>query len=335
MNKKIKLIGFVIISAVVLIMVISFLDKGGQNNNKAPLVREPKINSQTEGALSVELDISKEDLNIPEKLSVYQVNSGSYSQEELSKIAQSFGFQTEPKIFNNSQTGDKYIWSETQASLLINSNQRIIDFKSNKEIPSGGGINLREDEIKEIALSKIKQIGLVGNTANLEYLSIRYWVGDIETRVTLNPKEASMAEVMYRDSIDNYPLANSTAAIGTINVRVDKTGDIMAIYLDQLGAIQKGNEYLLKNYDEIKASLNNATVQTLDNGNIELTSLETSQIAKIIINSVKIAYLQEYQANQSLLQPILMLEGKAEYRNGRRISILLYLPALKEEFLQK
>ena len=76
-----------------------------------------------------------------------------------------------------------------------------------------------------------------------------------------------------------------------------------------------------------------ATIVALNQGSINLYELGEEDIVSITINTAQLAYFQEYEADQVLLQPVFVLEGNAELANKQVVATTLYLPAISSNYL--
>ena len=88
-------------------------------------------------------------------------------------------------------------------------------------------------------------------------------------------------------------------------------------------------KYALKNLDEIKSQIQNATVIQLDYGNILPLSLKSNDIKEVSLNKIEMAYLAN-SYDSKVYQPVYLLEGESEVSNKPSpVNIIVLLPALE------
>ncbi len=64
---------------------------------------------------------------------------------------------------------------------------------------------------------------------------------------------AQYADVHFVESLGEYPIVNTTASLGTIDVTINRNNQIVAVYVDRPGSLTKQQDYLLKNFTELEA----------------------------------------------------------------------------------
>ena len=330
MSKKKALI-IVLGLALVIIVVLLVLDKVFKKPTpiQQPPIPEPIIESNYgKRLLNIESILKKSDIDIPPSLSVYSLGQSVISLEESKKVAFLLGFTGDPQSLNDIRFGSVYVWSDSQlGNLRIVANLHIVDFKAN---PSSLTIKTPFKNESEI-VSKAKRF-LVGAGLTTEEAAsspqIRYLDIEEEGLTEIEKGNANIVEVRFKEMIGQYPIINATPDVGTINVTLDRNNSIVSAYVDRVNIIRAEGEHRLNTFSAFQASLKEAKVLSLDKGNIDQSTLITSDVGKIIIENASIGYFQELVQNQLLLQPIFILTGRAQFRSGKNVSALLYLPAL-------
>ncbi|MBI5356375.1 hypothetical protein HZB78_02055 [Candidatus Collierbacteria bacterium] len=333
MSKK-RTLTIVVIAALGITIVMLILNKAFQKRPsfQKPPVHKPIIESNySKGSLNIEALLKKSDINIPASLPVYSLGQSNLSLEESVKIAFFFGFSDDPQSLNDVRFGPVYIWSDTKiGNLRIVANLRIIDYKRAQSQPeTRKGPFKSEQEI----VSKAKRF-LVGTGLITEEISsssqVRYLNMVEEGLIEAEKENAGVAEIRFKEILSQYPVVNATPDVGTINVTLNRENSVVSAYIDQTNILEIEGERQLKTFSTLLISLKDAKVLSLDNGNIDLSSLGENEINKIVVEGASIGYYQEFSQNQLFLQPIFILTGHAQFRNGKNVSALLYLPALAD-----
>jgi hypothetical protein len=331
---KYKTLAIVAIAAIGITIVMLVLTKAFQKkpiSQQSPIPKPIIESNYSKGALSIESVLKKSDINIPASLPVYSLDQSEISLEESIKIAARLGFSESPQSLNDIRFGPVYVWSDTKAgNLRIVASLHIIDYKGVQAQPETKK-NPFKSEQEIIARAKRFLVGAELTTEEAASSpQVRYLNMAEEGLIEAEKENAGTAEVRFKETLGQYPVINATPDVGTINVALDRENSVISAYIDKVSILKIEEGRQLKTFSALLASMKDAKVLSLDNGNMELSSLAKSEINKVIVEGASIGYYQELSQNQLLLQPIFVLTGHAQFRNGKSVSALLYLPALTD-----
>lgn len=308
-----------------------------RGKNKTPVVvkkvlSEPQIIKYYEGDLPMEFNINENELKLPVELPVYFLEQQPFDKALVDKISKSLGLTVEPIVTEDAIFGETYIYSHKESYLRILPNQRIVDYKTG--IPLSGSVlqSKDEEEIKNQALSKVSFLNSILPTQELVIHKIRPlslgFMGELTSEGVPNALSVSFIK-----KIDNYPILGASAETGVLHIVLNSEDKLYLAYLDDLPKISGSNLYKLKTFDEIKTGAPiYSSIQSVNNGLLEPSSLGEGSIEKIIVTQVGIAYLQTIEKNQESLQPIFILSGKINFKTGETYPVRLYLSAISKNY---
>jgi len=145
---------------------------------------------------------------------------------------------------------------------------------------------------------------------------------------TTDEKQPNTISVSFIKKIDNIPVFASSYETGEININFNADKEIISVYIDDIPQIFGKQNYPALSKDQLVASLKSATLQSLNNGKINIADIDLGMVQKARIKNITIAYLQEYRIDQTSLQPVYVLQGEASLADGTSVPTVFYLPAL-------
>lgn len=328
-----KKIFFITLSLLVLILILLTLKAKDDQTEPSPKIEPPKIYTNTQAQVPIRLSINEQDFTLPKTLPVYTIENPEKSVEEYQTTANKFSFPNPPYKYVGSGQGKILIWSGEQGTLTIAPQIQKIEFKSAINIPSESFL-ITDKEIISAAKEFIISKKLLSEE-NLEFSQIKFISTAYDRFRSTNKNEANMANVIFHQTINGFKIVNSTPITGSISVHVNTGGNIQAVYIEQVEQLSKQENLSIKTFKELESSISTATLQSLDDGNIDVLFSPLSEIKLVDINKTTITYLKEFSQNQTLLQPIFVLEGVATLKDGKKVSALFYLPAISKQNLKQ
>lgn len=339
--KKIALIATASIIFVLVLIYISIVQPGLKTREKetAPVpgtlpepLLESALETATEKPFNVISKLKKDGVQIPEKLAVYTLKTEPFSFTESVNIAKRFGFSGKLRTLEDVSLGEVYVLYENAGYLRIVPSLRLIDFKASIPYDTAKQFFPEDNSLISTAKKFLIEKGVVSEK-NLEFSEIRF-LDVVAGAVAVTEREqANTADVHFREKLNQYPVVNVTVGVGTISVRINKDGQVVAAYVDQTDSVSDKKDYPLKTFEELELSLPKAKIHGLEHGSINLFTLRPDEIEIVTIEKASIGYFQEYGPNQTLLQPVFVLEGKAKLQDRDPVSALLYLPAISDKYL--
>lgn len=295
---------------------------------QAPGIPQPRIVNRNPQELVIKGAFDESKINLPTELNIYDLAVDTFSLEESKLIASNLGFTQELNTLSDVNTGKIYVWSDEDKSLRIIPSISIIDYKANFS-PISTTLPWPDENLLINNAKKFLSDKNLFPQENLELKEVKYLSTDLGEIAYTTKREASVAEIQFTQKINGFPIVNSTAGVGTVNVKLTKTNQIVGLYLDKTNRTTGGKLYKVKDLNQIKSELPQAQIQTYDISRPESGSREISlDLQEITANQIEIAYLKEYSLLQTQLQPIFVIKGIARLNGGVETGVTLYLPAI-------
>jgi hypothetical protein len=339
MKKKTIIILISIITLGVILAIYLYLQRGNIREEKTnqlgtETVPAPKLSTTQiyKDKFPITFSIENKDLDLMTNLPVYKLPSSPLSKSSADNIAIKLGFKSQPLVADSAIGGLTYLYSQNNAGLRILPKQRVIDYKSGT-LPAGTFETAPKKEVlANMAKDFLSKNELVNNVDELRL--------DKFSLLNINPageinetKKSNVASLTFIKNLNNLPLLASTYKTGMVHAMFNNNLDIILVYVDDVPELVNLGLYPLKNYDDIKNTIDQATVQSIENTQYVFGQLPENHIKSVEIDKITTAYIQEYEADSQFLQPIYILEGIAATQEGNNENIVLYMPALKSSQL--
>lgn len=317
--------------AIALFVVIGFLTARRQMETP-PALPYPVLPNIIEGELSTKHSLQEKDFNFPSKIPSIQYTLANITESKAKKIASDLNYDFEPTTFQGEREGLSYIWSGKYYTLIITPQTSTIKYTYNYppiEIPLGKveSVESLADISKEFLVGKsllsedeIKVFSIVAYAPNP--LSQGYKeVDDLD--------KALFYRVSFTYEVSNYEILTLSPSNPLIMVDILPDGIIFNVEVVKLENIELTNSsYILKTYEDIENSLDQAILVSLINDYISISDLTSADIKLLDIDKIELAYLLDNPLTK-ILQPIFLLEGDVEVVNSSADRAQLYLPAIK------
>lgn len=269
------------------------------------------------------IDWQINDINLPQQIGLIKRGNKIITDEIISKIAKSFGFENEP--FLNTTNLKLYKTVDSKITISFNKNLNMVNYNKdllNFPLETVGGI-VDEKELE----NKVNQI--VKTNLGLDNVSLLFKEKVYEkisgSNYLLTTKEDSnIVEIKATYLINNYPVYNKQGF--SIVVRFSKDGNLLKFQADWLGTIQTtGVVKNIKNFEEIK---------TIPNSEFKIISIENNNqlgssnylIKNTSVTSGNFGWLNLPEYDE--LIPSVILEGTSTLNTGT-VSVILAVPVFK------
>ena len=292
---------------------------------------KPKIIQNYKGKYSISVSFTKDQFNFPEKLPFieYKTTISPVTKEYFQTIATSLKFPGEPTTIEDPIDGTTYFWKNERVALFSYSKSRKIRYSSTDP---ARGINkqLSDASISAIAKNYTIDHKLLGSNS-FQIGQIKY-LEEITSgegfRETVREK-VILFQVSILPGVLEYEIISPSSTVPSSYIQIRRDGTIYSFQITVLPAFGKGiTEYQLKNFDEIKTSLNEAVLIELRGNTAILSDLSPDLIQTVDIKNISIAYFAESPLSTSF-QPIYKLSGEALLKDSNQSVAVLYLPAIK------
>jgi hypothetical protein len=332
-----------IIIAIILFLIISivlfvvFKNKKTPNQTVERFQQNLNIPNYFQGSvLPIENNVKKSDFNFPSTLPyLKQTGSTSLDTSTINKIAANFGFIGEPQVFNDIQNGKVLIWNGDVYSLTIIPRKNSVQFVSNSGIRNlilnSGDKKLNDEDIKSIANDLLtSKIGIDSN--NIKFAGFSYYKiqNGIENLAKTNKDGAQIIQLNYSEGNFKYPILTTDPDKAQITIQLLKNGEVSNLTANLGFNFQNSpSEYPLKSYEQFSKEIGSSILISLNDNNVNLPDIKNSDIKKITIDKISLAYLLDL-STQKISQPVFLLEGTALVNNfNGPINVSLYLPAFE------
>jgi hypothetical protein len=276
-----------------------------------------------------------QDISLPQSLPVYKVADTPWSEEKITSIGKVLGFSSTPEKIKGAMGTTSFVWwTENEGFLQISSIDKVVDFKAALDEPPTSASFPETNTLIAKASKELLDRNLINNEKEIVFSDSTYLKAESEDFEVVAKNAATVIKIKFNWTIDSYITVNNTPAQGSVSVFLSKDQELVSLYLDYPPSIIKERDYPLKNYSEIVASLDKATIRSLDGGKIDTSFIPSNLIKKVSVNSVAIGYFEENRPLQTLMQPIFIIKGVGELQTGAFVEAILYLPALKDQELQ-
>ncbi len=325
-RKRIIFLGIFI--AVVALAAIFFSLKPG---TKPGVVPQPAIPKNLQGEVSITPKFTEVDFEFPTSAPLLTVGKASpLTEMEANEISQKLGFSGAADKVEDAFDGTTYFWNGPDNSLIVYSKSRKIEYSIN-DISRSANKQLSDAAIIDIAKRFLSDKGLLtDNEYDFSFFTFMKESSDNEGISIVSKASAQIYQVNFSPKVSDTKLLTLDPKVSPIYVWVLPDGRVAKASVIRLGTITKSEtNYPLKSYQQVISSLNQATVVSLDDGNINLLNISAGDLKNIDISEIDLAYLLT-SATADSLQPIYTLKGITKIEGiTSGVNAYVYLPAIK------
>lgn len=337
MNKRLKYFFIAVFVLLAIAIVVSIMRKGGKKEDQqsgfGSIMQKPTIPDIIENP-PIEVGDKAID-KFPSKLpTIKQKIAVPLSDETIRKTAANLGFSSEPIIAQDAKNGPVYIWNSQTNSLVAT--QKLRSFKY---VPSSQAYsiinNAQNKQLSQDDRVSIAKNFLIDNfpidTTNIDYVNTIYLkIGDnLETYQETNEAEAQLYRLNFSPKFEDLGFITLNPQKYLYSLDLLKNGEVLNANLiipSELAPSQ--DSYNIKTSDEIKTSITEAKIVSINSGNVNLYDLQPKDLGNIEIASTQISYLYD-DVKSLILQPIFILKGNVPLSGEKnKVEVILYLPAI-------
>ncbi|OGM09574.1 hypothetical protein A2159_00315 [Candidatus Woesebacteria bacterium RBG_13_34_9] len=294
----------------------------------------PKIPKEYKGQIDKITKFSVDGLTLkfPGELPLLEVSYKNIALADAKQIASNLKITSEPMQYDDFKDGLKYIWSSENQSLIITPKTSQISYSLGFiEPPKVENKNLENNTLDKIAQNFLSdKIGL--SKDKIKLVRIANLVLNPQSNgfsETTDKSKAALFQLNYTYKTSEYEILTLSPSQPLIYVQILTDGNIYSSEITLFdNAKESSQKYLLKEFDDIKRSINEAVLISLLNDYLNISELNKDQIEEITIDKITLAYLLE-STKTSNLKPVFLLEGPAKVKNSSANWVQLYMPALK------
>lgn len=340
MNKINLKVVIIVLGVLALISIVYIIYKIQQNKTAVPrgerFQQSINVPNYFQGTnLPITNNIKSSDFNFPSSLPYLQTSSTGFNTGTANAVANKMGFTGEPITFQDIQNGSVMIWNGENYTLTAKQKSGEIQLTSNLPtetlVANAEDKSLSDDDLKNIASSFLNgRAGL--DPTQTKFIGFSYFKQEngVENLAKTDKGGAEVIQLNYYQSTSPYPILTQNPDLPQIWIQLLKDGSIYSFTANLGYNFQESQtEYPLKNYTQFSAEIGSSVLVSLNNGNINIPDLSSTDINTLQINSVSLAYLLDF-GSQGILQPVFLLEGKASVNGfSTPVDVSLYLPAFE------
>lgn len=276
------------------------------------------VNPQTQFSFSVS---SQPEEKAP-LLSV--VKNPPYTKEEMTEIAKTLGFTTEPVESGGDIEGKTLSWNQNPNFLSVNEGNNI-DYGRDlilSPLPQKGQFLAKEDALAKIR-GLLQKLGINGGLSSPQE---RFLLLDAPIPVETKIENASIQEITSGQLVGGREIIDFKGEGFFVKAWFDKTGEIAKLQIrDIVSSASLGQEYPLKTLPEIKQAVQKTGKVFFVEG--ASGPPDSDQLGSILISSIELEYFLATDGKTA--HPVFLLKGiKQEAGESRKLSI--FLPAIKD-----
>jgi len=333
-NKKpipVILVALIILAVGIIIFIYLKPKLLNQKTIEVPSSPPPvNLKSDYKDTFSIELDINEKEINLPQKMSVLELDKEPLPLNYALLVSSKIGFNNQAFQTKDVEKGEVYFWQNDKESVFFYPKIRTIEYTSYTPHNQAFNKNLTDKEIIQNVKSFLINNNIAADSelgeAKIEYLKENQQYQGFERtnketadifKVILLPKIAEEYEVITKDA---QPLIYALVMID---------GKISEVHFTKFNLKKETNpvNYPVKNYQEIKSALPESVLVDLTGVHYTLYDLPKGTIKSIKIKSVQPAYLYDFKKETELL-PILLLKGESQTNlSTQTTEAILYLSA--------
>lgn len=327
----------IIVSGLFLLLVsglvlLGALQQEREQITKIPINKPTNIEFSEEAKSDLPIKVDKKvKIQTPETLSLITFKLMSISEEEAENIANKLGFNDQIKIIKDVTEGNKYFWVNDNNYLWITPEKSHIKFGMSQFPENISSKELADQDFENIAIDFVNE-KLNLDDSNVKTSSISYYklAPKTEGFVETSREETQIYHVNLTYKNISYPVLTSIPNFQILFVEILPNGEVYkagAYLIDEVTKSEKS--YEVKTIDDIKDTLDEAHLVSLENDYIYLMDIEQDDIKNIDIENIEVGYYLDDINMDTTLQPIFLLEGEIEIKNSTADWAKLYMPALK------
>lgn len=339
LNLKSKIIMLLVVISIASIFYIILSSKKSVEIPKQQFISPPKIENYFGNSLKITQSLNKEDFNNFPKTLPYlkQTPLSSFTQVEMDKISNNFGFTISPLEFNDIKNGKIYIWNSDKYSLIIYSKIRKIEvtpaFNPRSLITTAPNKQLSDNDYKNLAINLLSEKLNISKDSlkfsNFVYLKIEE---GLERFRETTKEDSEITQINLYSSKGTLPIFTTNPQDSQIYIQFTRGGEILNLEASFYSEYKPGEiEYKIKDFKETLETINDSILVSLNDSNVNLPDLKPEDIKSINIDKISLVYLQESLTSE-ILQPVFLLKGTAFIKRfDKEITASLYLPAYSKK----
>lgn len=299
-----------------------------------PKLFEPNVDSLYKGKYSISLALNDPNLRLPEKIPVFSLSNTPFTEDQIQTISTNLDINSEPIRTNGKVFGPTLVYSTKDAYLRIIPNSRIVDYKKHVSVLNPFTNILSDTDTENIARAFLKQKQILINDAELSLAGIKKLNQNEDEGLGSNKSTSvNSIDITFTRLLNNSPIITEAYNNSLVRVSINSKSEVYAVYIQDIVQPNPVGDYPARNLIDITASLENeAKLQSLDNGKIDLLANQTGLVSDIQIKEISLAYYLANSSANQVLQPYYLLKGIATLKDGSDVPSELIIRAISKNF---
>lgn len=269
---------------------------------------------------------------MPGKVKVYKSSPQKHSAGIARLWANKFGFSGD----FSEDTGVEYLYFREGVVFAYNYQRGLMHFTADYT-PSGVPTSFPLSFFTSKALEISKDLALFSEKSDVRTQSVKYYTisGGAHGVVEVGSlQEADFVEIELTPYLDSYPVVYDIEPHSLSQLQLSLSGELIELRHRFFSLGGSLGSYPLKDQAQLMESIN---LQT------EIVSLSCEGCeydwgtpeGKINVTQLEgLAYLLSSKSESLILQPIFILNGQGEFKEGKSFQTRLYLPAIDNNFIK-
>lgn len=275
--------------------------------------------------------------SLPEKANLLYYDDTPTSSDELTKLAQTFGFSAKPESLPDTRLGTMYLWNTESRSFTAGGAPLEISYSQTTSSLAPIGFAQTEKELVGLAKNKLTQYGLPVGGVDFDSPSSVYFKQDEEKLVLVESKTgASFVQIKLTRNYQGLPAVTNPPDITDIALTLDSTGNLIRLsYLYPFKINQQKEVSLIPASKAVSQIKQKGLVMKLvdplapsaddlNQDNYRVSSVDLSSL------SLNYFYLRAVNNANRVLYPVYVLTGEAVAVGGKKLSVVVYLPSYQD-----
>ena len=261
---------------------------------------------------------------IPKTALVYKLMISQPSNEEIAKLASSFGFQSEPI------SEEPFHWKDNKRELIVSADLTDITFKD-----AGIGVadsNLDEKSLVATTKKFLSEKGLLDKSLVTDK-RLKYLIANqTTTSYVKNFEQADFVKLSFDRKLGEWYVFGSSPTSSAATVLLNKAGQVRRLIYSRVDT-GAGEPYPLRSVGEAadRLAAEGFLIEKDLGRTIESTFLSSKAFTKLTIEDVFLAYFGDDSG--LFIQPIYIFRGRGAaglYEDD----VTIYVPAVEDKWLK-
>lgn len=260
----------------------------------------------------------------PTSLPVYQFTNRTYTNDEITTVAQGLGFASAASRFLYGKE-TKMVWSSNESSLSFNTNG--VDRSWSYVLIQSKAKSVSTQSLSDIARSFVEKHFFVNETINLAF--DQEMTGPIEhIQIAESPRPAIRGYLFINKTPNSYGVVSDQFSPYMVSVVIDQFGIVRRVSFVAPPTVSQGQDRPIISPGDAVSSINKGLgllVSVTNNGDSYWE--KTPQFTNVSLSDVQLVYYPDQKT--SLLTPFYLFSGTANTEGGIVVDVVYAVSAIE------